>query len=156
MSFRRSGVVALGTICLVTIGSANLGLAHPRPLSAEIVVGVPLPPPIIFRAPPALVIVPGTYVYVAADVEGDILFHHGVWWWLYDGRWYQSYSYAGPWQYVAYEMVPRIIFDFRPGFRYSYRNYPRLRHEEVLGNWQRWERDRHWEHERREGRHHNW
>ena len=152
MSFRRS----FGTIFFATTILVNLGSAFSRPPGPEIVVGIPSPPPIIFRAPPALVVVPGTNVYVAADVEGDFLFNHGIWWWLYEGRWYRAYSYAGPWQYIPRERVPGFIFDFRPGFRYSYRNYPRLHHEEVLGNWQRWEHDHHWEHEGREERHRNW
>ena len=156
MNFRHSCVVVFGAVILATIGSANWGLSRPGPLMAEIVVGVPLPPPIVIPSPPALVVVPRSNIYIAADVGGDILFTNGAWWWLYEGRWYQSYSYSGPWQYITRERVPRFLFDFRPGFRYSYRNYPRLRHEEVLGNWKRWEHERHWEHERREERHHNW
>jgi len=145
MDFQRFCVVAAGTVLLATTGLTDEGLARQRPYPAEIVIGVPLPPPIVIQVPPALVVVPGTNVYVAPDLEGDMLFHQGFWWWLYDGRWYRSRSYGGPWQYIIRERVPGVIFAFPPRFRYSYRNYHRLHHEEVMGNWQRWEHDRHWE-----------
>jgi len=139
MSFQRSCVVVIGTILSALVGIATQGYAYPGSYGPGIVIPTPLPPPIVFSAPPQLVVVPGTSVYVAPDIEGDILFSQGVWWRLYDGRWYQSRSYGGPWRYIVRERVPPIIFGFHPGFRYSYRGYHRLHPGEVERNWRGWE-----------------
>jgi len=45
-----------------------------------------------------LVVVHKSNIYIAAEVGSDILFTNGAWWWLYEGQWYKSYFYAGPWQ----------------------------------------------------------
>jgi len=155
MDFKRSCVVAVGAILLATAGITNLGFAFPRPPGPVVpipippppgvVVEIPLPPPIAIPGPPEMVVVPGTNVYVAPDVEGDIVFHQGFWWRLYDGRWYRSRSYSGPWNHIAHARVPRVIFGLPPGFRHSYRENQRLHHEEVKRNWQRWEHEHHWE-----------
>jgi hypothetical protein len=38
-------------------------------------ISLPLPPPIVFHAPPAVIVIPGTYVYVAPNVDVDIFFN---------------------------------------------------------------------------------
>ena len=62
--------VFLGTLLL------TLALTVPIPALAEVSVniGISLPPLIEFSAPPELIVLPGTYVYVAPDVDEDIYF----------------------------------------------------------------------------------
>ena len=62
-------------------------------------IGIPLPPPIIFPAPPGLVVIPETDVYAVPDVGAEIFFYGGWWWRPWEGRWYRSHYYDRGWAY---------------------------------------------------------
>jgi len=68
----------------IVVGSILWMLAAVLPLPAmagvDIHVSIPLPPPVVFSAPPAAVVIPGTYVYALPDVPEDIFFYGGWWW----------------------------------------------------------------------------
>ena len=111
-----------------------------------------LPPPIPFAAPPELIVLPDTYVYVVPDVDVDIFFYNGWWWRPWKGRWYRSRYYNRGWGY--YNNVPRFYFDIDPGWRGYYRNrnwyghrwdYERIPNQRLQQNWKGWQNDRHWE-----------
>ncbi|RPH86309.1 MAG: hypothetical protein EHM66_04415, partial [Deltaproteobacteria bacterium] len=70
----------------------------------DVGVSIPLPPPIVFAAPPEMVVIPETYVYVVPDVDVDIFFYGGWWWRLWEGRWYRSQNYSSGWAH--YQNVP--------------------------------------------------
>ena len=65
-------------------GTILLGLVivFPIPTMAgvDVDISVSLPPPIVFAAPPEVVVLPGTYVYVVPDSDVDIFFYNGWWW----------------------------------------------------------------------------
>ena len=67
-------------------------------------IGLPLPPPIVFAAPPELMVLPETNVYVVPDVDVDIFFYNGWWWRPWEGRWYRSRDYSSGWGH--YRNVP--------------------------------------------------
>ncbi|HMK55736.1 MAG TPA: hypothetical protein VK448_03760 [Dissulfurispiraceae bacterium] len=115
-------------------------------------VGVFAPPPaFVVPAPPPVVVVPGTYVYYAPGLDVDILFYHGYWWRPYEGRWYRSRGYNGPWGYVRGERVPRPIIALPPDYRHVPPGHQRIPYGQMKKNWSRWERDKHWDkHERRQ------
>jgi hypothetical protein len=109
-------------------------------------VGIFAPPPAyVVPAPPPVVVVPGTYVYYAPGLEVDILFYHGYWWRPYEGRWYRSRSYNGPWGHIKSDRVPGPI----RGLPHDYRNVPpghqRIPYGQVKKNWSRWEKEKHWD-----------
>ena len=91
-------------------------------------------PDLYFRDEPRVVVVPGTRVYYMSDYDYDIYRYGRYWYYNYDGGWYRSRSYRGPWIFVGYRTVPREISyvpyryrrhwrDFRDDTRYgSYRN----------------------------------
>ncbi|MCG7852783.1 MAG: hypothetical protein MIO92_09700, partial [Methanosarcinaceae archaeon] len=58
-----------------------------------------LPPPIPFAAPPELIVLPETYVYVAPDIDVDLFFWNGWWWRPWEGRWFRSRNYNRDWGY---------------------------------------------------------
>jgi hypothetical protein len=141
------------------IGTLFLLVAALVPLSARAQIGVsvdvnvPLPPPIVFSAPPEVVVIPETNVYVAPDVEADIFFSRGWWWRPWQGRWYRSRRYDGGWGYYR-SAPPPFYRRVPPGWRNDYREHrwrgrewqhERIPHGEMERNWRGWERDRHWQ-----------
>ena len=116
-------------------------------------IGLPLPPPIMFPAPPNVIVLPDTdNVYVAPDIDVDLYFWNGFWWRLWDGRWYRSPYYNRGWAF--YSGIPIFFFDVDPGWRGYYRShnwyghrwdYRRIPNNDLRRNWQSWQNDRRWE-----------
>lgn len=140
--------VFLGTVLLA------LALTVPIPAMAELSVNidVSLPPAIEFSAPPELIVLPGTYVYVAPDVNEDIFFYGGWWWRPWEGHWYRSRNYGSGWSY--YRDVPSFYRGIPSGWRDDYRehrwqgrqwNHHQLPYQQVQRNWKGWQDNRHWE-----------
>lgn len=124
------------------------------PVMAEVDVNIKisLPPPIPFVAPPRVVVIPETYVYVDPDIKADLFFWNGFWWRLWEGHWYRARGYNQQWSH--YNQVPSFYKSVPHGWRDHYRNrtwgghpwnYKRIPHKDLQQNWSRWERDRHWE-----------
>jgi len=132
----------------------GLILVSPNPIMARADVGisVSLPPLIVFAAPPAVVVIPETYVYAVPDLDVDIYFYNGWWWRPWDGHWYRSRHYDSGWAY--YQRVPSFYAGIPSGWRNDYRNhrwgghqwnYQRIPHQQLKRNWSNWEKSRHWE-----------
>ena len=124
----------------------------PTMAGVDIRISFPLPPPIVFAAPPELIVIPDTYVYVTPDIDVDFYFWNGWWWRFWEGRWYRSRYYNRGWGY--YNNVPSFYFDVDPGWRGYYRdhnwyghrwNYERIPHQRLQQNWSSWEKNRYWE-----------
>ncbi len=109
----------------------------------------PPPPEYAPPAPPEVYPVPGTYVYFVPGVNVDIFFYHGYWWRPFGGRWYRAGVYNGPWYYVPGRGVPRVLVTLPPGYRRVPPGWRPIPYVELHRNWDRWERERHWDH--REG-----
>src|SRR4030043_1437187 len=122
----------------------------------DVNVSIGLPSPIVFAAPPDVIVIPDTRaVYVVPDIDVDLFFWNGWWWRLWEGRWYRSHYYNRGWGY--YSNVPSFYFDVDPGWRGHYRdrnwyghrwNYERIPHQRLQQNWKSWHTDRHWERQR--------
>ena len=94
----------------------------PTMAAVNINVNISLPPPIVFEAPPEVVVIPDTDdVYVDPDIDVDLFFWNGWWWRLWEGRWYRSQYYNQGWVY--YDNVPSFYFDVDPDWRGYYRNH---------------------------------
>jgi len=115
-------------------------------------VNIALPPVIEFGRSPELIVIPGTYVYTAPDVDVDIFFYNGWWWRPWEGRWYRSRHYDSGWAY--YRSVPTFYKRIPPRWRDNYRdrqwegyqwNYERIPENQVRVNWRTWADRRHWE-----------
>jgi hypothetical protein len=137
-----------GTVLLALV------IVVPIPTMAGVAVNVriSLPPPIVFAAPPALIVLPETYVYVVPDVDADIFFYNGWWWRPWEGRWYRSRHYDSGW--ARYGSVPSFYRGIPSGWRNDYRerrwggrqwDYQPIPHEQVQRNWGAWQKSRHWE-----------
>lgn len=135
-----------------------LAIAVPVPSMAgvDVSIGISLPPLIVFRAPPEVVVIPDTnYVYVVPDIDADMFFWNGWWWRLWEGRWYRSHYYNRGWAY--YNNIPSFYYDVDPGWRGYYRDrnwyghrweYERIPNRQLQQNWRRWNKNRHWERQR--------
>ena len=139
------------------LGTTLFTLAMVVPVSTmaavDISIGISLPPPVVFEAPPEVIPLPdANNVYVVPQIDVDLFFWNGWWWRLWEGRWYRSYYYDRGWAY--YNRVPSFYFDVDPGWRGYYRdhnwyghrwNYERIPYRRLQQNWRSWHNDRRWE-----------
>ena len=80
------------------------------------------PPDYNFTTEPQMVLVPGTDAYYARDFRnGDVYRANGKWYTFYNGYWYRSDSYGGPWSYTTVQTVPREVVNVPTGY-YHYRH----------------------------------
>ena len=158
--------VMLGTTCMIDKGGNKmkkllfgtlllaLVIVAPIPTMAgvNVQVNISLPPPIVFAAPPEVIVIPETYVYAVPDLDVDIFFYNGWWWRPWEGRWYRSRHYGSGWVY--YQRVPSFYRGIPSGWRNDYRdhrwgghpwNYQRIPEKQLRRNWSSWEKGRHWE-----------
>ena len=115
-------------------------------VSVNIGIGLPLPH-VVIHEPPAVVVIPGTYVYFVPDAGPavDIFFYHGYWYQPHEGRWYRARDYNGPWRNIRKARVPHELRGLPPDFRHAVRHHERIRHVDLKKNWRTWERKRHWD-----------
>jgi hypothetical protein len=80
------------------------------PAEAQVSVNVNVgPPPVIFSAPPRVVVVPKTPVYYAPDTSYNVFVYEGRYYSFHNGAWFLATSHGGPWAFVPVEHVPRPV-----------------------------------------------
>jgi hypothetical protein len=102
-------VMALSIVACVAQAPVDMGTSFP------------LPPPIVFSAPPVMVVLPETEVYVVPEYDQDLFFYGGWWWRPWGGRWYRSLNYDSGWEF--YHGVPGWYGGVYPRWRDNYRNH---------------------------------
>src|SRR5262245_9171351 len=65
-------------------------------------------PPIVFEAPPTLVLVDSD-VWVVRDYGATVYYYDGFYWHYREGIWYRASSYNGGWMTVEVSVVPQVI-----------------------------------------------
>ena len=106
MSKRACFVLMLATLLAVPLAAA-------AQVSVNVNVG---PPPIIFPAPPRVVVVPQTPVYYAPDTSYNVFFYQGHYWSFHEGAWFLATSHGGPWAFVPVAQVPPPILSVPPRY----------------------------------------
>lgn len=148
-------VLIAGMVILPAVSTAQVSVR----------VTVPLPPPIPFVAPPNVVVLPGTDIYAAPDIDEDIFFRQGWWWRNWEGRWYRSKFHDRGWAH--YRGVPTWHRNVPRDWRHQYRanvwgghpwRPPRIHHDRLNRHWRdgHWRRDHGWDrpmHRRPDRRH---
>jgi hypothetical protein len=128
------------------------------PCLAQARLVIPLPPPIPFLAPPSMVVLPETEVYVAPDFDQDLYFYQGFWWRPWGGRWYRSLNYDSGWEF--YYGVPGWYGGVYPRWRDNYRNhmwggqrwdYRSVPYGDVRTNWKSWQSSGYWRNQQNRG-----
>ncbi|WP_306547659.1 hypothetical protein [Desulfobulbus sp.] len=128
-------------------------LPHSIRAEVNVSIGFALPAPVVFDAPPEMIVLPDTNnVYVAPDSDFDLFFWNGWWWRPWEGRWYRSHSYNRGWTY--YRKVPSFYYDVDPGWRGYYRDrnwsgnrweYERIPNQRLHNNWKKWQTNHYWQ-----------
>ena len=93
-------------------------------VSFSLRIGDPYPGPrLAFVEQPDIVVIPGTRVYYIDDYDYDIYRYGSYWYYCYDGGWYRSVDYDGPFFFISYESVPYSIRYVPVRYRHHWRNY---------------------------------
>jgi len=122
------------------------GLCWTTSTFAGVSVGIGINLPVFsFAGPPELVVIPGTYAYTVPDAGVDIIFYHDYWYRPFEGRWYRSRGYNGPWAFIDRGRVPGFFLTLPPDYRHHHAGYERIPYGQFKKNWRGWERDRHWD-----------
>ncbi|MEW6326713.1 MAG: hypothetical protein AB1487_03855 [Thermodesulfobacteriota bacterium] len=122
-------------------------------VDVSINIGLPLPA-IVVSTPPAVVMIPGTPVYFAPDIEVDIFFYRGYWYRPYRQRWYRASHYNGPWCYIAPRAVPSVVVNLPPDYRHIPPGHEKIPYGQLKKHWKEREKahkkayksHKHWRH----------
>lgn len=137
----RAVLIFFGAVLLVFSINPENALSE---VDVHIGIGVQLPA-LVLSAPPAVVVVPGTYVYYAPDVEAELVFYHGYWYRPYSGVWYRATYYNGPWVHIAIGSVPGVLRSLPPDYRRVPPGHQRIPYGQLKKNWKAWENQKHWD-----------
>ncbi len=136
---RKSCLLVIGALLFLT------GTATQSEARVNVNVGINLPA-IRFAAPPAVVVIPGTYVYMVPDIDVDVLFYQGYWWRPYEGRWYRSRDYKGGWHHIDSRSIPSGLRALPEDYRHRLSpGHERIPHRDVQRNWKKWEKEKYWD-----------
>ena len=103
------------SIWIACLGMAvALTVAAPKARAADVSINLRIGDPyrgprLIFEDEPDVVVVPGSRVYYVRDRDYDLYRYGSYWYYNYDGGWYRSRRYNGPFTYVGYRAVPRSV-----------------------------------------------
>ena len=103
----QASVVA-GFVAMI-VGAALPAVAVADNVSIGVNIGVPPPPPIVFAAPPQLVLVPGSPVYYAPGASVNFFFYSGRYYTFHDGEWFSAKKHSGPWAFTKPALVPTPV-----------------------------------------------
>jgi hypothetical protein len=116
-----------GMVGMMSLMSMVGFTAIPAHAQFSIDVHIGEPPPVVFAAPPTMVLMPEPQMYVAVGVPYDIYFVSGRYYYLNEGHWFWGPRYGGPWTYLTVEKLP-------PGLRrYKVKQLHEFRDREYNG-----------------------
>jgi hypothetical protein len=96
-------------LLLLAAAAAMLFAGTPaRAQDVQINIGLGVPP-IVLTAPPQLVVVPGTSVSYAPDVQANLFFYKGRYYTVAHGVWSMAPAYNGPWAVIQIGQVPAPV-----------------------------------------------
>jgi hypothetical protein len=105
---RKTGIVVL--LCAGALVTAARAEAQ---VSVNVNIG---PPPVIFAAPPRVLVVPQSPVYYVPDTTYNVFVYGGRYYSFHNGGWFLATSHGGPWSFVPVEHVPRPVILVPPRY----------------------------------------
>lgn len=139
------------SFCVAVFISVMLSVFSLLPLraGAEVNVSITIPlPGLVISTPPALFVIPGTYVYYPPDLDVEIFFYRGYWYRPYQGTWYRGTGYNGPWRSIGSRRLPRAFTNMPQSYRTMPPRHDRMPYNTVRKNWSSWEKERYWDNDR--------
>jgi len=117
----RSLLAACAALTLLLAPGPKASAAN---VSFSLRIGDPYPgPSLAFVQQPDIVVIPGTRVYYIDDYDYDLYRYGNYWYYYYDGGWYRSVDYDGPFYFISYVSVPYSIRYVPVRYRHHWRNY---------------------------------
>lgn len=107
--------VIVMVLMLTCLGLAACSVAPVLPQNDGVGADAPGPPTIVVTERPRLVFAAAYSLYFAPDLEVDLYFDHGVWYYYYEALWYQSSHFRGPWNLVPVKDLPPGLKKVVPG-----------------------------------------
>ncbi|MGB9713197.1 MAG: hypothetical protein ACP5SG_01435 [Dissulfurimicrobium sp.] len=97
------------------------------------------PPPIVFHAPPEVIMIPDSPVYFVPDLDIDVFFYNGYWWSPRGRHWYCARTYNGPWMIVERRHVPPPLSRIyhHSNYRIIYEREHRIPYGQLKKEWRR-------------------
>jgi hypothetical protein len=80
-------------------------------------------PRLAFYEQPDVVLIPGTRVYYIDDYDYDLYRYGNYWYYYWNGGWYRSVDYDGPFYFISYQSIPYSIRYVPMHYRHHWRNY---------------------------------
>jgi hypothetical protein len=120
----KENTIMIRSAVFAVLVAGLFGFANPSHAGVSVNIGINL------GAPPPLVAIPGVGVQYAPSLPDNYFFYGGQYYVFYNGGWYASRYYNGPWLVVAPAYVPRPILAVP--IRYYHRR-PR--------EWSHWHRE---------------
>jgi hypothetical protein len=140
---KRQTLVLLIGLLLLVVGSMIPGEALSGDVDINIGIGIGVPPPhVVIPSPPAVFLIPNTYVYYAPEVAVQLFFYSGYWFTLSDGYWFRSSYYNGPWSYLHPSRVPVVFLHLPPRYYEAPRGQKLIPYGQLKKNWKAWEKPR--------------
>ena len=97
------------TRLLLAVAAAMLVTGTPaKAQDVKINIGLGVPP-IVLTAPPQLVVVPGTPVYYAPNVQANLFVYKGRYYTVANGVWLMAPAYNEPWAVIQVGQVPAPV-----------------------------------------------
>ena len=95
-----------GIAVLLCAGALVVSARADAQVSVNVNIG---PPPVIFAAPPRVIVVPQTPVYYVPDTTYNVFVYGGRYYSFHNGAWFLATSHGGPWAFLPVEHVPRPL-----------------------------------------------
>jgi len=120
MRYRLLAALAVFALWLAPVPKASAATSFSFSLS----IGDPyIGPQLAFYDQPDVVVVPGTRVYYIDDYDYDLYRYGNYWYYYWNGGWYRSVDYDGPFYFISYVSVPYSIRYVPVRYRHHWRNY---------------------------------
>jgi hypothetical protein len=120
MRYRLLAALAVFALWLAPVPKASAATSF----SFSLRIGDPyIGPSLAFYSAPDVVLIPGTPVYYIDDYDYDLYSYGNYWYYYWNGGWYRSVDYDGPFYFISYQSVPYPIRYVPVRYRHHWRNY---------------------------------
>ena len=120
MRYRLLAALAVFALWLASVPKVSAATSFSFSLRA----GDPyIGPQVAFYDQPDVVVIPGTRVYYIDDYDYDLYRYGNYWYYYWNGGWYRSVDYDGPFYFISYVSVPYSIRYVPVRYRHHWRNY---------------------------------